>query len=579
MLLRDVEADVPEGSLVRSQGPGIQQTMQFSSLYEEGTGGFYFGAYDAEGYRKSFDLTRSDGFSFFWSHFPAGPEIDGRYRLPYDVVLGVFRGSDWRDAADIYKRWGTQQEWCALGRYEDRPDVPRWWKQVGNVLKVVLPFGEAGRRTLQAAVQKAGALAASRGYAILLKYWGWNKAGVFRLQPEWRPAHLGDAVLRSAVGEAARSGARSALFYVGQQADQASQQYQSTFLPYRCMDATGKPYLWVLLGNSGSPVTWVAMCPAARPWVDFNVDFVRQMARDYGLQALYLDVDPTIGPYLCYNADHGHPVGGGNWFHKATKDLLVRLRAAGRAVDPEFVLLGEEVGERYIRELDAFWLPRLREYLNDEGPPILTQYGGALIPMFGFVYHEYCRTVQGDWPGPFPEWGRFFYYSSALALVDGSILVVSFHAGEADPQKWEYMLRIMDATQGYGSRYLLYGESLRPPTIDVPPLALTNADMTSSVRIRNRSGLLTVPSVLHSAWKARDGSVGYVFTNIADRSQTFSFMIDPSTAKLDSAKDYVVQEFRNGAAGPLLPSSTIPRNLTVTINPRDVLLIVAREVR
>lgn len=82
--------------------------IQFEALYDP-TAGLYMATYDPDGHYKQWGVRTVNGQFVAMPLAHLVPEIPGKdVTLPYDVVLGTFVG-DWRDAADIYKRWAKQQ--------------------------------------------------------------------------------------------------------------------------------------------------------------------------------------------------------------------------------------------------------------------------------------------------------------------------------------------------------------------------------------------------------------------------------------------------------------------------------------
>ena len=52
----------------------------------------------------------------------------------------------------------------------------------------------------------------------------------------------------------------------------------------------------------------------------------------------------------------------------------------------------------------------------------------------------------------------------------------------------------------------------------------------------------TFPGVLHSAWKAPDGTIGLVFANIAAKEQEVEYEFDAKRYGLPAGKNYLVTE-------------------------------------
>jgi hypothetical protein len=130
-----------DGALLESPGTRSQSReslypgnacVQLAALYDP-TAGLYVAAEDPDGHCKRWDLRSVNGKSVEFPLAHLIPEVVGSdVTLPYDVVLGTFTG-DWRDAADIYKRWAKRQPWCAK-TLAKRDDIPQFLKDGAGVI-------------------------------------------------------------------------------------------------------------------------------------------------------------------------------------------------------------------------------------------------------------------------------------------------------------------------------------------------------------------------------------------------------------------------------------------------------------
>ena len=80
-------------------------------------------------------------------------------------------------------------------------------------------------------------------------------------------------------------------------------------------------------------------------------------------------------------------------------------------------------------------------------------------------------------------------------------------------------------------KFLFYGEMLRPPVLKgkFPVLAAKWGPDQEETRM---------PAVMHSAWKAEDGSMGMFFTNMSETAHTVSYSIDLNDYGIEKASGY-----------------------------------------
>jgi hypothetical protein len=104
---------------------------------------------------------------------------------------------------------------------------------------------------------------------------------------------------------------------------------------------------------------WARICPYSDEWWEGFLDELKRLM-ELGLDGVQLDTIGAEGT-LCYATDHGHKAGEGQMGKLAER--LAWLRKELRAIDPEFMVCGEELRDWLFQYLD---LPYSR-YRNEEG--------------------------------------------------------------------------------------------------------------------------------------------------------------------------------------------------------------------
>ena len=78
---------------------------------------------------------------------------------------------------------------------------------------------------------------------------------------------------------------------------------------------------------------------------------VERLTHEYNLDGVYIDQIGAAAPKLCYDASHGHAVGGGSWWTDGYRALLQQTRThAGDQAG----LVTESNAEPYMGSLNSY---------------------------------------------------------------------------------------------------------------------------------------------------------------------------------------------------------------------------------
>ena len=131
------------------------------------------------------------------------------------------------------------------------------------------------------------------------------------------------------------------------------------------LDADGKPQTarwWKETGLScldldGPTPEWVEMCPSCPAWRKHYLRHLTKMV-ELGVDGLELD---TFGPSPCHHPDHAHEPGD---TFELKLDFIAEARAHVKALNPDFLLLGETMRPEARQVVDGFYPNR---YFDDNG--------------------------------------------------------------------------------------------------------------------------------------------------------------------------------------------------------------------
>ncbi|MBC7238461.1 MAG: hypothetical protein H5T69_21680, partial [Chloroflexi bacterium] len=146
----------------------------------------------------------------------------------------------------------------------------------------------------------------------------------------------------------------------------------------------GEPYIEVY----NPQVKHAVMCPYTKFWQDKVNEIVERLVKECGVNAIYIDQIGAAGSVLCFDKNHGHPLGGGGYWVSGYRELLGRVK---EKVAGKVAITTENNTECYMDGVDAFliWNPRY----PSEIPMMTAVYSGYTI-YFSSPTHGYSDTIS-----------------------------------------------------------------------------------------------------------------------------------------------------------------------------------------
>jgi hypothetical protein len=310
----------------------------------------------------------------------------------------------------------------------------------------------------------------------------------------------------------------------------------------------------------------VPVCITQEFWRETYSGLCDTLINGYGCSGVYMD--QSCNNYLCYNADHGHTVGGGNYWVKSHQRLIERIREKTTEQNP--VLTGEGSGEDWIAHLDGFLtLEGSRERMRGAK-------ASDIVPLFNAVYHGYAicfgnlsgltyPPYDDCWPKKYrspvtetllPEkYRQQMRMEQARTFVWGTQPMISnYHpfVRKGRPVEMRYFAELVAKRKQYKD-YLQYGTMMRPPKMEneyakeVDMVQMTiysyKTEGTNIFPFKKR-----VPTLYSSAWRNNEGNILLAFTNINEEAKALSFTIDLNEMGLnDSYTLYIDGVAQEGA--------------------------------
>ncbi len=482
--------------------PGGGKTMQFEAYCAASEGcGLYVATEDGAMRRKSTSyFGAGDWISHFVRHYPDDMGLCKEYEQPFEVVLSTF-GGDWYDACRLYRKWALKQPWSAAGPVATRADMPDWMRQLGAWCQGDMPG--TTREDMEPQVQRVGRFAREMQAPVAFHAYIWQTVGRHDANYPILDPKPGFA---RAVSDMQAMGVRVIPYINVYSADAAGPAWDALNLT----DLQLRP----ALGRSYSDMTGlVSMCVATSRWQEIIRGECHRLMGLLPVDGLYLD-QLTGAAYLCFDPEHGHPMGGGSHFADGMRQVAADAMAAVKARRPDSITFGENCCEAYIDKTSAL-LTWAEMDVDTRLPMFPAVYSDHMIRLGCFIGRP---DTWGDGQGYTSKLGLSFTWGDQLGWIMFGILS-NFEEPQMAPLR--AYLSDLAQTRVAALQYLCHGQMLRPPVLEVPQVPVA-WDWFSTPRMGQ------LPAVLCNAWKAPDGQVGVALCNWTGEDRRVVVPLDPT---------------------------------------------------
>ncbi|MGI6047969.1 MAG: DUF6259 domain-containing protein [Petrimonas sp.] len=551
--LRDLENEklvVPTwmGSLISepremlSKGSGKMEwiypgalSSQVVAIYNADKCGFYASCNDSLNYRKNFSLTLDtlNTITYEMTNFPSFDTTTETYSLTYQAVIGSFKG-DWIDVAGKYKEWAVQQRWAKESRFINGL-TPAWlentalwvWNR-GKSENVIVPAME---------------LKQSLGLPVSILWHWWHKCSYDDNFPEYLPPREGKDAFVEAVQSARDAGVNVIVYMNAIQWGDVTEEWKSgKVMPYTVKDINQNEISHVYNVFSGNAL--VNMCIGTSFWRDHYSSLCDSVVNTYQTSGVYMD--QTCLSRMCYDKNHGHVPGGGNYWVENSAKMICQIRSKDFG-DKKPIFTGEGSSENWLPHLDAFLtLEASRERYAGVDNIETIPFFQAVFHQYGITYGSYSSLVSPPydelWPIEFAPkdaeqpldeiFDKQFLMEQAKSFVWGVQPTIANYHTFLESEKIEeidYLMEIVK-TRYNALDYLLYGEFCRNPDLYIPR---ENIDISRLSIYAGRTGKTVtsfeknVPSLYVGTWKAKNGNIAIALASISDAPITVSFVVKP----------------------------------------------------
>ena len=456
--------------------PSGSGTMQFL-MATSSSGTAFISTRDTEGHFKHFRSVADEQSVSMYVTVPVSEDWrrNDDLRLPWSSVIG-YRKSGWESTViDWYRPFTYQTEWGAKAVTER--EIPRWLME--NDLWIQKQKEDSYSDLLRAM--------ALYGNNVGVHWYHWHHYPFDTRYPDYFPPK---PLIKEKFRELSHMGAHVVPYINGRLWDPLSEAFR-TYHGDRalCVKRDGSYYEEVYR----SQVPHHVSCPSSEIWQRVQGDVIDSISKRLSTAGVYIDQVACAAPDLCYNPNHNHSLGGGNWWAKGYRDMYQAARA--RSINDGQILATEECAECYIDLFDLMLIVNT-DRRGDNKP----------IPLFPIVYSDralytgYCYIAS-------PINNGSFKFITAKSLLWGSQLgwIQPGRIVAADAQREALFLKRMQQFRAKIRSILVGGQLLgewspgEVPLMDVP-------------------GHGQHPAVLGAKWRSAEGKPYLLLVNWDDQS-------------------------------------------------------------
>jgi lysophospholipase L1-like esterase len=489
-------------------------SMQFDAYYHNNNG-LYMGCFDGEqNIKRYYVKSSSNGLSWAMVNVPNNMKaVPQQWQTPYDIVLRCFKG-DWYDASQIYRKWALKQSWTAEKALIARASTPQWFKNIDEWFSWGVPNGYKLLYSPKIVDAMQGLSA-----GVIAFYWG--KGGYFhKMNPKRFPLRQADL---DYLKQAQKHNFKTMGYIQGVCWDMQTESFKKFGIERTVRDFYGRPVIWDFSKSKKEPNVCAIAFPGKK-WTDLLGGTIEKMASIAKFDAAYLDSNNHAGTYMNFNPRFSNDSGGGNAYIKANRKMVRTIKQRVRKINPGFCLTAESFWEGNMAELDAYMTCNTTyQYLSKNV---------SAIPLAHAVYHDYS-IFYSAWLG---KHGLAESGAKGYLAQNGQAFVWGVKPGWNQPTfllKYKnHEIGLSSSVKRYraysaGKKFLLYGTMLRPPKAN----KLKQVPINWYRGYSKRHWSIELPVVMHSAWRAPDGSLGLVFYNIANQPEEIKIRLTPEQLK------------------------------------------------
>jgi len=533
--------------------------MQFMAYYNV-NGGLYLAAHDEQCNPKGIECHRTseNGIKMDFRLF-AGGAGKGLYKMPYDMVMGVFDG-DWYDAAAIYRNWRESSKMPVPAKIKDNKMLPDWYFESPVVITYpVRGHKDMGDMTPNELYPYTNALKIIDKYQkdfnskIMALLMHWEGSAPWAPPYVW-PPYGGEKNYLTFVKGLHEKGNLAGLYASGIGYTLRSNT-DTTYNMYKEYNEKHLEKVMKVAPDGTLATNGVCagpnaqrlgfdMCPANEFVKDVVLDQISKIVNSKTDYIQYFDQNLGGSCYPCYGTAHGHAYGPGLWQNEAMHNIF-----------KGFLPILEKAGYKPIVGCEAAASEANLPYLlfNDARATI-NLFVGTPVPAYAFVNHEYVNNFMGNqnavsYAIDVKKSPMNYLQRLAYAFCAGDMLTVIIRGNgdmiwdwgtlwEAETPNQEHIKQLVRNLNvwrtGAGKDFLVTGRMLKP----LPFGGATNLPMITNFGERN----INFPSVFTSNWQFGNTRKAQFFVNYLPDEQNIVLNMD----KMKGAKIFITASDKKG---------------------------------
>ena len=499
--------------------PNMVCSQMLAYLWEDA--GLYMGAHDERRGVKDIDFIKEqDGVALRFRLF-CGTNFGETFETDYSIVFCAIEGK-WESAAERYRKWFENALPKGVKKISENCEIPEWYADsplvVSYPIRGLYDMDEIKPNKLYPYTNALPLLDEIKkvcGSRLLVLLMHWEGTAPWAPPYVWPPfgeAENFNEFLSALHGKGDLLGVYCSGFGYTLQSNLIADYNKETEYDHQklergmCAGPDGKIAISNICQGQRSGYD---ICPASEtgrkllkeaysPLLESDLDYVQILDQNHG-----------GGQYFCYSREHGHAPGPGKWMTENMQNMLSDWNhIAGKT------LLGCE---------SAAAEPFIGNLLFSDNRYELNYRLGVAVPLYAYLYHEYVRNFMGNQVScPFRIEDDTLRYRLAYSFCAGDCMTLvlhpdgelMFHWGMRDfssfPDKEKALCLVANLTRFYQEHakpYLYAGRMIPGPNVECETISLAT---------RRSDRIVTLPSILSSAWEAEDKSRVLILVNPSD---------------------------------------------------------------
>lgn len=500
--------------------PNMICSQMLAYLWDDA--GLYIGAHDARRGVKAIDVIKENNGVTLRLRLFCGTDFGEKFETDYPIVFSVTDGA-WESAAERYREWFEKSLPNGAKKILENSALPDWYADsplvVSYPVRGIHDMDEMKPNKLYPYTNAIPLLDEIRSVCdcrllVLLMHWEgtapWAPPYVW---PPYGDEKIFNDFLDSLHQRGDLLGVYCSGFGYTVQSNLIADYNKET--EYRekelwrgmCAGPDGKVAISKICQGQRSGYD---ICPASEVGRSILSDAYEPLLKSELDYVQILDQNHGGGQYFCYSREHGHPMGPGAWMTEKMQAMLSDWNSiAGKT------LLGCE---------SAAAEPFIANLLFSDNRFELNYMLGTPVPLYAYIYHEYVRNFMGNQVScPFCTDEDTLRYRMAYSFCAGDCMTLVLtqdgklmsHWGSRDfssePDMNKALRMVANLSRFYketAKPYLYAGRMIAAPAVFCESITFNKRNSARAV----------LPSVLSSAWEAKNGDRALILVNPNDKA-------------------------------------------------------------